>query len=588
MKQNMLSWILVGVVIFGVGLVMPLQASLAGAAEPLPLLEPSATAPATPIPPEQSASDAPDTALAVPGLIEQARNRGQLDLETANLYLAYALSNDPRLPSEYRSEVPWDGTLPLLRLRQSTTAMRPGLARDQVEAILANTCDDSTTNLPNTTSSTYFYIEYGSIGGGLTIDHYKISLDTAWQQEIQAFGWAAPPVKPSNPPPGNLYHVRIDTLSSGLYGYVSTGGTYAGFVGNNPHTAWNDSTAYATCMVLNRDYSPFPGTSQQALDATTAHEFHHSVQFGYGALTSSRTPDDSFVEGSASWMEDEVFDASNDNYNYLWPSFNICMGQYTPSPYNYWITFRGLTERYGAGSISGAEQVMQDFWELLSKPIASGGSSGQLEAMSTALSLQGTTLADAYHAYAIAVKFNKACTGGYVYPFCLEEGPVYVTYAGATAVQGNINAIGGSYTGSVADNYALNWVRLPTTGGTYRVTLNNTSAGGQLRLSVVCDTGAQLLVNPLPSVVGAGGSATLSYFNPAGCTSVIAVITNQSQTAANPSSCTARAYQLQTVAVPLQTSTSTPTVTPTLTPLPTSTLLSPGQQPFFLPWITRP
>jgi hypothetical protein len=115
-----------------------------------------------------------------------------------------------------------------------------------------------------------------------------------------------------------------------------------------------------------------------------------------------------------------------------------------------------------------------------------------------------------------------------------------------TSVHGSIAAIGGSTTGSLADNYALNWISLPTGGNSYDVTLQNTSAGGQLRGSVVCDTGSALSVNALPAVVGAGGSATLSNFNPSGCSSVVAVLTNQSQTAANPVSCTARSYQLRT------------------------------------------
>lgn len=583
MRSERLSWFLVTFLLLGVGVILPLQAGLVGAAEP------SSAAPLTVVTPSPAAPikeiEAPVGPLAVPQLIEQAQQDGRLDSELANLYLAYALSNDPRLPPEFRSPVPWDGTLPLLRLREAVQSMPPGPSREQVEAVLASTCDTSTSNLPNSTFSTYFYIEYGTIGGGLNINHYKSSLDAVWQQEISTFGWAAPPVKPSNPPPGNLYHVRIDALGSGLYGYVSTSGTHAGPVGDNPNTPWNDSTAYATCMVLNNDYGPFPGTSQQALDATTAHEFHHSVQFGYGALTNSRAPDDAFVEGSSTWMEDEVFDSANDNYNYLWPAFHLCMGEYPNSPYAYWITFRGLTERYGSGLAGGAEQVMQDFWERLSKPLGSGGSSGALDALNAALTGAGTNLADAYHAYAIAVRFNKPCTGGYSYPYCLEEGPAYVTYAGTPAQHGSIAAIGGSYNGGLRDNYALNWIRLPSSGGSYQVTLNNTSGGGQLRLSVVCDTGSTLLINPLPAVVGPGGSSTLGYFNPAGCVSVFAVITNQAQTSADPSGCTSRSYQLLTAAVPLATNTPTPTATFTPTPYPTSTLLAPGQQPFFLPFL---
>ena len=478
---------------------------------------------------------------ATPDLLKDAVARGEISQAQADLYLAYALTDYEKLPREYRSPVPWDGTLPLLHLRQRTQLMRPSAMKAQIVDAINAICDTSNSSLPNTTSSSHFYVEYGTIGGALTINVYTTSLEAAWTTEITTFGWAAPPVLTSNPPPGNRYHVRLDALGNSLYGYVSNSGTYAGLVGNNPNTAWNDVDAYASCMVLNNDYSPFPGTPQTALDATTAHEFNHSIQYGLGALSGANTPDDAFVEGGASWMEDEVFDSANDNYNYLWPTFTMCMGEYTNSPYPYWITWRGLTERYGTGVANGGEQVMQDFWEETSKTTGDN-----LSAMQTALVNKGTTLADAYHAYAIAVKFNKTCGGGYVYPYCFKEATGYLSAAGATSVQGSIASAGGSYNGSVADNYALNWINLPTSGGSYTVTLQNTSAGGQLRASVVCDTGSALNVMPLAAVVGAGSSSSLGSFNPSGCSSVVAVITNQSQTANNPTSCTARSYQLST------------------------------------------
>jgi hypothetical protein len=498
----------------------------------------------TPSPAVASRSSERETGtLATPQLIERAVRQGQLSRGKGDLYLAYAFGPG-RVPDAYRSPTPWDGTLPLLHLRQRLARMQPGPQRAAINGVLQETAFGScggTSGGSNSFSSTYFYIEYNTIAGGLTIADYAASLDTTRSTEVNSFGWAAPPLHPSVP--GNKYHVVVGALGSGLYGFVSTGGTYAGLAGDNPNTSWNDVDAYRTCMALNNNYDPFPGTSQQALDSTTAHEFNHSIQFGYGALTGSNSPDDSFVEGGATWMEDEVMDSADDNHNYLWPTFTQDMGQYTASPYPYWITFRGLTEPYGAGTPGGGEQVMQDFWELTSQ----SASSNMLTAINQALVNKGTTLADAYHAYAVAVKFNKACGGGYVYPHCFEEGPAYVANAGATAVQGSISAVGGSFSGSVRDNYALNWVQLPAGAGTYDVTLNNTSSGGQLRGSVVCDTGASLLVNPLPLVVGAGGSTSLAGFSSSGCLSAVAVITNQSQTAANPSGAgTLRSYQVTT------------------------------------------
>jgi hypothetical protein len=489
-------------------------------------------------------------------LIFEAAQRGEIDQGTAYLYIAYALSNDSRLPQEYRSLLPWDGTLPLLHLRQAVQNMSPGQVREAIQAVLAETCDTSTASLPNTRSTAHFYIQYGTISAGLTINDYAASLETAWTTEIDGFGWAAPPVLTSNPPPGNLYHVRIDNLGYGLYGYVSPAGTYAGLVGDNPNTPWDDVDAYASCMALNQNYSGFPSPPQASLDSTTGHEFNHSIQFGIGALDGSNIPDDALVEGGATWMEDEAFDSANDNYNYLWPSFTRCMGEYTLSPYSYWITYRGMTELFGSGAAGGSEQVMQDFWELTSKNAGSN-----LAALNTALTNKGVTLADAYHAYAIAVKFNKACTGGYGYPYCLEEGPAYVALKGNPSVIATISTIGGNYTGNLQDNYALNWVGLPASG-VYDVTLKNNATGGQLRASVVCDTGWTLQVYPFPSVVGGSAQTTLAGFIANGCTSVVAVITNQAQTADNPTTCTARSYRISTGASTVPTPTPTPTATP--------------------------
>lgn len=497
----------------------------------------------------------PESELPTPALIERALRRGSIDQTRRNLFLAYAFGRPEKLPEAYRSDVPWEGTAPLLELQRAQRAMPPGPARSEIGEILSGETGPgwcgphSGGSLPSSTTTPHFYIEHGSIGGGLSIGNYTAALETSWTTEVDSFGWAAPPVWSPNSPPGNTYHVRVDALPSGLYGYVTTSGAHAGPVGNNPNSSWDDTDSHATCMVLRNDYSDsgFPSSPQASLNATAAHEFNHSIQFGYGALHGSNRPDYVFVEGGATWMEDEVFDTANDNYYFLWPAFAESMGDYDGSLFAYetWITLRGLTERYGTGTADGGEQIMQDFWEETSK-----NTGDSLTALQTALANRGANLADAYHSYAIAVKSNRTCAGGYVYPYCLEEGPGYVAARGATGVHGAIASVGGSFNGSIEDNYALNWVQLPTGSAPYPVKLINTSGGGQLRGSVVCDTGSSLTVTPLPAVVAAGLVATLTAFDPSGCASVVAVITNQSQTHANPPSSAARSYLLATDVTP--------------------------------------
>ena len=493
-----------------------------------------------------------------PQLIEAAFERGDISRDTANLYLAYALFSPENLPSAYQSDTPWHATSVLLQLQESLPEMNSITGKNQITNLLSGSCSGSYTTLPNVFTSTHFYIEYDTISGGLTVNDYANALETTWNTEVTDFAWAAPPVYTPNPAPDNLYHVRIDpSIPSNYYGYVSNYGDHAGYIGDNPATAWNDSDAYASCMVLNADYSNFPGTPTTAMQATMAHEFNHSIQYGLGALSGGNIPDNVFIEGGATWMEDEVFDSSNDNYNYLYPQFNMCMGKYDDFPYSYWVVFRAMTEPFGTGVANRGENIMQDFWEQTSQNTANN-----LSAMNAGFAAKGTSLAEAYHNAAIALKFNHPCGGGYVHPYCLEEGADYMNAKGGTTVQRTISAVGDSVSGTVADNYALNWIRLPITDTAYYVSLQNTSGGGQLRASLVCDTGSALRVFSLPEIVGAGQNTTFANFQSAGCTEAVAIITNQSQTAANPSACTNRSYILSTTTHP----------EPTFAPLPDQSL----------------
>jgi hypothetical protein len=294
-------------------------------------------------------------------------------------------------------------------------------------------------------------------------------------------------------------------------------------------------------MVLNRDYRGFPSPPLQSLQSTAAHEFNHGIQFGGGALTGVDKPDTVFVEGGATWMEDEVFDNSNDNYFYLWPDLGVSMGEYPGFPYPYWVTFRAMTEPYGTTVAGGGEDVMQSLWEQTSREDA-----GNLAALNNALVAEGSSLAASFHDAAVTIRFSAQCGGGYVYPYCFEEGTAYRAVAGSYGNDGSIAAIGDSIGRSVEDNYAAKFIGLPKTGGTYDVTLHNTSAGGELRGSVVCDTGAALEVNGLSQVAASGQSATLSTFDPSGCSSVVLVVTNQSQTSSNPKSSSSRSFTVDT------------------------------------------
>ncbi len=511
--------------------------------------------------------------IATPALIEQAFIRGEITANERLLYLSYALYEPQSLPAQFHSNVGWYGTSYVREVEtflQSVSASSADAVHQELSRMntLASTVCDAEDGV-NSFDSTNFHFSYGTIGGGLAIADYVTSMETTFNIEVTQFGWAKPPLNANNP--FGLYPIQISNLGGGLYGYVAGGGggDYTGFIGDNPNTPAVETAALSSCMVLNDDFDQFPEpTAQASLDATTSHEFVHAIQNGYG--DPDPYEDAMWYESGAAYMEDEIFDNANSDYSYLWPEVENCLGEWPNngnpggiSQYSNFLFFRHVAEHNGGTNVAGGgEDVMQHFWEN----VAAGQDA--LIAYNNALGTEGTNLPDAFHKYAIAAKFQKGCSGGYAGDYCFEEGPDYVTFmSGLPPVHGSIAANTGTYNGSIKNHYAVNWVTLPTSGSPYQVTLSNTAAGGQLRGSLVCDTGSAFTITPFAAVVGAGASSNIASFSATGCTSVVAVITNQEQISGNPNSCTSDGY---TIAVSAAVVTPTPTNTP-IVPTPTAT-----------------
>ena len=499
-----------------------------------------------------------DQGLSTPQLINQAYAEGQISAEERLLNLAYAIYEHESLPEEFEGTVGWYGTSIVRELHNAydneRTAFSPAV-RNELNRLLnsaaATVCGKE--DGANNDQSDNFYFNYDTIGGGLDIEAYKTSMEATFTAEVTNYGWANPPLCTAesceNDNPFDKYPIQIADLGNNLYGYVNTGeGIYTGRIGDNPNTTAIETAADASCMVLHNNFAQFPEGAQKALDATTSHEFVHSIQYGYG--DPGGTDDDMWFESSAAYLEDDVFDDSNSQYQYLWPVTTQCFGQWPNgadpnelSQYSNFLFFRHVAEHNGGTNVAGGgEDIMQQFW------VNVGAGEDALTAYNNALAAEGTdsnNLPDAYHKYAIAAKFSKACGAGYENPYCFEEGAAYMTYAAGQEntpnqipVQGTIDSNSGSYNGNVEDHYATNYVSLPTSGS-YSATLNNSSEGGQLRGSLVCDTGSAFKITAFPDVVSNGNSTTIDSFDASGCTSVVAVITNQAQTSGNPAQCTA-------------------------------------------------
>lgn len=159
----------------------------------------------------------------------------------------------------------------------------------------------------NTVAPTLEHVYTTETGGSLSFTPPKLdggSTPSPAQHKIPGFYSDGSALTVPNPD-GNRVDIKLlDLGDSGIYGLCAPDGE-----GTNSVTA-QDS---AFCALDNNfSYSKFQTTPTRSLDVTAAHEFFHAIQFGYSTAQPSW-----FGEGSAVWMEDEVYNDINDYLQYV-------------------------------------------------------------------------------------------------------------------------------------------------------------------------------------------------------------------------------------------------------------------------------
>ena len=189
--------------------------------------------------------------------------------------------------------------------------------------------------------------------------------------------------------------VYLSDIGTRYYGYCGIDDTRT-----RSNYRFKDRAGYC---VLDDDYSKaqFPTHSPlQNLQVTAAHEFFHEIQFAYDA-----SEDIWFMEGSAAWIEDEVYTKVNDNRQYLADSQfkkphrslddNRGIGVYSP-----WGFMRYLTEKFG-------DDVMLRWWKRADG--ARGGADDySLTALRRAVASQGGDLQRVLGTFGLALNAPAA------------------------------------------------------------------------------------------------------------------------------------------------------------------------------------
>lgn len=179
--------------------------------------------------------------------------------------------------------------------------------------------------------------------------------EQVWSFVVNDFGYRRPLSDDSSSNygvDGRLDIYLADLGSQGTYGYCTT---------DDPALSYTRS---AFCVVDN-DFSEdqFQAPPLDSLRVTAAHELFHAVQFAYDFLE-----DLWFMEGTATWIEDEVYDGINNNRQYLKASPLAHPTMPIDAPidgmeYGNWVFWAFLSEYFG--SQDGPDPaIVRRIWEM--------------------------------------------------------------------------------------------------------------------------------------------------------------------------------------------------------------------------------
>jgi hypothetical protein len=171
-----------------------------------------------------------------------------------------------------------------------------------------------------------------------------------WGREVGAMNYRRPLRDGRRGGDGRLDVYLKDVGAQGLFGYCATE--------RRSRTSKWKASGYC---VLDDDFarSQFGAPRPVSLKATAAHEFFHEVQFAYDFAE-----DAWWMEATATWMEEQVFDGANDNRRYI--RFGQIGQPNTPldeyqdvgsAQYGNWTFFEYLSRHFGDAIVRNAWQA---------------------------------------------------------------------------------------------------------------------------------------------------------------------------------------------------------------------------------------
>jgi hypothetical protein len=210
------------------------------------------------------------------------------------------------------------------------------------------------------------------------------TVDAVYTAETVGMGYRTPVADTAavdNGGDGRLDVYLANIGDQGLYGYCVP----------DDSASTSVRAVFGYC-VLDNDYAAteFGGsrTPVDNLRVTAAHELFHAVQFAY-----DWAEDPWLMEGTATWMEDQLFDAVDDNRRYLAGSplaasdMPLDFATADLRGYGAWLFWRFLSEAAGPGNTDDPT-IIRHVWDQ------AAGDAYSMLALRRVLATRGTTMAD--------------------------------------------------------------------------------------------------------------------------------------------------------------------------------------------------
>ena len=265
---------------------------------------------------------------------------------------------------------------------------------------------------PSTVGNDNLLIHYdqAELGTGYTVNDALASL-TYVADTYAGSGYRRP--KPDGTKGGDArIDIYLDSLEPGLYGYCTTDQKKLEKPGH--YDVW------AYC-VLDNDYAGFTShTPLQNLQVTAAHEYYHATQFAYDIAD-----DPWFLEATATWAEDELYDDVNDNFQYLQDSPithpTKSMDTFKNGAvfhYGVWNFFRYLSEAFPTKT-GAMPDLLLKMWQYADSSKGPRKDKYSTEAIDKALKKAGKVrLSEMFANYSAATRvtrtvFNEGAATGY-------------------------------------------------------------------------------------------------------------------------------------------------------------------------------